>query len=190
MDSSSAEARSTSREPVLASVDIPPRFRNWQLQDYAQAGENARDWMNAKEPWSLYIHGPTGSHKTSLAIALMQRVRVVMRTPVGHFVPGYKAVNTFRNLNNPQTAELLEAWRGTPLLILDDLGKHRNTPNTVEQLLFLLHYRYDWYTPNMRTIVTSQMDLNELGERIDEATARRLDEGMVVELQRPKENSK
>ena len=174
----------------MSSVDIPPRFRDWKYADYGEVGEMARGWMNAKTPWSLYIHGPTGSHKTSLAIAMLQRVRVVMRTPIGRFVPGYKAVNTFRNLNNPQTAELLEAWKSSPLLILDDLGKHRNTPNTVEQLLFLLHYRYDWYTPNLRTIVTSQMDLDELGQRIDEATARRLSEGMVLELQRPDEKEK
>ncbi len=144
-------------------------------------------WLDDLSSWSMFIHGKTGSRKTSLAIATILKYRLMLgEPPIGDFVPAYEAVRIFRSLDNPQTAQRLRKWRATSLLVLDDLGKHRDTPNTVEQLLFLLHYRYDWADDYRRTIVTSQMSLDELGSRIDGATARRLSEGAVLELERPK----
>ncbi|HUX00785.1 MAG TPA: hypothetical protein VMY35_07375, partial [Phycisphaerae bacterium] len=100
----------------------------------------------------------------------------------GNFVTAYAAARTIRNVTNPGTQTVLRTWAASPLLVLDDLGKHRDKPHVIEQLLFLLHERYDWSAPGQKTIVTANMDLDELAERIDPGTARRLGEGMVIEL--------
>jgi len=175
--------------------DIPLRFKVYGLNNFAAAVVKvAEEFLATPGPWwSLYLWGPTGSRKTSLAVAIMLRARHLYDSPrrVGRFVPAYQAVRVIRKVGDPDATKTVAGWRKTRLLLLDDLGKHRDTPHVQEQLLFLLHERYDWWEPVYRTIVTANMSLDELGERIDQATARRLREGRVLKLgiaaTRPKE---
>ena len=140
-------------------------------------------WLEDPDSWCLYLWGATGGRKTTLAAAVLMELR--RRTPSsrrrGLFLPAYTIVRKIRNLET--AAKVLAEWRKEPWLVIDDLGKHRDTPYVHEQLLHLLHERYDWAKPGERTIITANMDLDTLAKRMDPATARRLEEGTVLQLQ-------
>lgn len=143
--------------------------------------------MDNGDRWSMYLWGETGSRKTTLAVATLVDFRRQYRYDgrTGFFAPAHTVARLLRNLGNPAAEQQIGFWRDTCFLILDDLGKHRDTPHVIEQVLFLLHHRYDWWEPGDLTIVTANMDLDELGQRIDPATARRLAEGLVLHLEPP-----
>ena len=160
-----------------------------RLDDFAAPAvrQIGRQFIDNPDCWALYLWGDTGSRKTSLAIALLldERERVQCSTQYGAFLPAYRAVDQLRDFDGGQPRKALHEWQGSPYLILDDLGKHRDTPHVIEQLLFLLHWRYDWQTPGQRTVITANMSLQDLAEFIDPATARRLEEGCVFQMKVP-----
>ena len=170
--------------PLLLNQDIPPRVRGWVLADFSEAvvGGIQREFIDG-EAWCLYLWGATGSRKTSLAAAVLKCMRTT--GTAGLFVPAYRVVKKLRNVGDVQAKHELERWGGVDVLVLDDLGTHRDTPHVLEQLLFLLHRRYDYAR---QTILTANMSLDDVSARINPATARRLEEGLVLHLTAPKEN--
>ena len=168
--------------PPWGHSDIPGRYRRWRLRDFGPAAERIREFLVTDDYPGCYLWGETGGRKTSLAAAALIEARGNRPDRWGDFVTPYCATRTIRAVTDPAMNTVLRTWGATPFLVLDDLGKHRDTPHVIEQLLFLLHERYDWPERAQKTIVTANMDLDELAERIDPGTARRLGEGLVIEL--------
>ena len=176
--------------PPWDNRDIPGRFRRYGLDAFsAQARQAVVEFLGDPACWCLYLWGPTGSRKTTLAAAALIEARRRWGSPQrqGYFVPAYMAAATFRDVGSAFSAPIIASWRQTQLLLLDDLGKHRDTPHLIERLLHLLHERYDW---ERKTIITANMNLSELAARIDEATARRIREGRVIRLTAPRNAEK
>jgi len=172
------------------TTGLPPRFTRWRMKDFSPSLiDAARPFFQAVGCWSLYLWGETGTRKTSFAIASLIHMREHTRTLTGLFLPAYECVRQLRNIHDPMNDAVLARWRKAMWLVFDDLGKHRDTPHIVEQLLFLLHYRYDWHEPGYKTIITANMSLDQLAKTIDPATARRLEEGKVLKLELPQENT-
>lgn len=170
--------------------DLPLRFRRYTLSDAAEPIQKAvMDWIATPDVWSLYLWGGTGGRKTTLATAVLMKLREISQSPQanGKFLPTYRAVRQLRDMTKIQT--VMADWNKTRWLIIDDLGKHRDTPHIIESMLHLLHERYDCADPasGQRTIITANMSLEELATRIDPATARRLEEGTVLHLRGPKD---
>lgn len=151
------------------------------MEEYPGVLERTARVFIAGDAWCLYLWGPTGGRKTSFAAAVLKAIRGDRPTAYGVFLPAYTAIDTMRNIASPVAQARLIDWRKAPVLVLDDLGKHRDTPHATEQMLFLLHYRYDWCEGH-KTIVTSNISLDELAKRIEDATARRFAEGIVLEM--------
>ena len=183
------------REPVLTierplydNHDLPPRFLKYGLDDFAEpvVRHVLERFVNDPDCWSLYLWGDTGSRKTTLGVVLMAHMRAEAKatTRLGDFVATYTAVKVINDVKNPAMRKRVDSWWKSPYLFVDDLGKHRDTPFVKEQLLHMLHYRYDRAVTE-KTIITANMDLAQLGKRIDDATARRLEEGLVVKLTCP-----
>ena len=171
------------KAPPWDNRDLPPRFLAYALSAFsADAQRRVVEFLEGKI-WSLYLHGDTGSRKTSLAVAALveERRRRDSAHCYGEFVPAYEAVERLRDVKNANTLATKRRWQHSPFLVLDDLGKHRDTPHVIEQLLFLVHARYDW---GRTTIVTANMGLDRLAKRIDDATARRLKEGRVLKMEK------
>ncbi len=162
--------------------DIPLRYHKWRHESFGQRIQREiLPFIQDKNIWSLYLHGGTGTKKTSLATAILMYAREAKEHPheqrLGDFVPIYDAVQRLRSLDSLQ--QTMRYWRRSLLLVLDDLGKSRDTPHVKEQLLFVLHARYDGMS---KTIVTANVDLDGLAQHIDGATASRFQEGVVLDL--------
>ena len=60
-----------------------------------------------------------------------------------------------------------------PLLIIDDLGRELNTPHNRSVFYQIVNYRYEHNTP---LVITTNLDVQELCMRYDEAVFSRLAE--------------
>ncbi len=179
----SAAASESMREYRWKHRDIPARYRSWRLKDFSEAVRKAVEPFCRDEAiWSLYLHGGIGTKKSSLAAAVLIRHREAQTPPDdcpqyggGIFLPIYVAAEKFRRFDQMAKTN----WATTKLLVVDDLGKSRETPHLQEQLLHLLHNRYDHVR---KTIVTSNLSLDQLARHIDPATASRFQEGIILDL--------
>ena len=175
--------QTTPQKTVFDNHDLPPRFLRYELGDFSERLRNAAEAVLTNDDcWCVYVWGETGSRKTTFALAMLRwlRAKYKCERKTGEFVPAYQAVQVFRDFETSKPH--IEKWQKAPWLVLDDLGKHRDTPHVIEQLLFLLHWRYDWARPKEKTIITANMSPNELAQRIDPATARRIEEGRIMHL--------
>lgn len=186
--------QSTPSQPTPDNSDIPPRFLRYGLETFPKSlQKEIQSFIEDPSCWCLYLHGETGSRKTTLAAAALVKMREKAGAGparLGMFIPGYRAATVIRNVDSPGTKDFIANLNKTPVLLFDDLGKHRDTPHLTEQILFILHYRYDWNMTDggraRKTILTSNLTLQQLAETIDPATARRIEEGMVIHLEVPK----
>lgn len=203
-------------KPALQHLDIPPRYRRYGLTAFPEATQAAViAWMNSPDCWCLYLYGETNARKSSLAAAALMelrerwweknwrpepepeparlfayipsRNRSVTQIALGVFLPSHEAVHQLRRIDSEAFERCCREWRAARFLVIDDLGKHRDTPHVTEQLLHLIHHRYDYHDPSKgtRLIVTANMDLDTLEQRIDDSTARRLAEGRVIHMTVP-----
>jgi DNA replication protein DnaC len=134
---------------------------------------------------SLFLHGPAGTGKTHLAVALLrEHLKEFESIFPGRFVEVPELLmeirDTFREKAEHSEMELLDRYSCCELLVLDDLGAEKPSEWVTQTLYLLINRRY---TGEKRTIVTSNLSLPQLSERLGDRIVSRL-AGMceVVEL--------
>lgn len=149
------------RRPDVTPRDVVRRLRQWQQTD---------SW--------LWLQGPVGLAKTSLAVALMRAEIEAGRTGVYRTVPRLLA----RLKQSFDGGDSLEALLGelmeVDVLLLDDLGKEKNTDWSREVLFSLVNERY---LRRKRTLVTSNLAWWEVADRMDDAAVADRIRGMAGE---------
>jgi DNA replication protein DnaC len=141
--------------------DLPAEFSSagFVLSKEEFEKRNPEEWAFARA-WSaeqnLYIQGPHGTGKTFLARCILSRC----------FVHGWNvaAISTRRLL---KTADRFDEgkgdyarWCDTRLVLLDDIDKCEPTARRLESLWEFFDRRE---SAGLRTIVTSNLPINELG---------------------------
>ena len=170
-------------------LDVPPKYRAWTLADYSPAVANVLEPFLSGKVWCAYLTGSVGTRKSSLAAAILRRMRKALpgSTPGrsgdgtgcwGEFVTPELfrvAINDFKGIGKQQISD----WKNARLLVIDDLGVLANTAYAQEQQLHLVCRRYDRELP---TIVTSNLSLDELARQLDLRVSSRLQEGILLDL--------
>lgn len=127
------------------------------------AGERAK---------GLMLIGNIGSGKTHLAAAITNTLKAhhikVMFTVVPDLLDELRATYKNDELNEN---DIMDTAKNAPLLILDDLGAHNYTDWTRNKLFSLLNHRMTHLLP---TIITTNLDMNELEEYLGERTTSRI----------------
>lgn len=143
--------------------------------------ELCQAWLDPRRPeisdLSLLITGPVGTGKTFLALALM-RARIeagqaALFLDLGDFLDQIKATfgRAADGSDGPTTAEVLEAPRRVPLLVLDDLGAEYGTAWAESQIFGLLNARWK---AQSATIFTTNHTTETLREHAGERIASRV----------------
>lgn len=131
----------------------------------------------------IYLHGEVGSGKTHIAWALAKRWEEQTGRPplfwnVSELIRSIKSDFNKHPYDQEREEEYIMQHRG--LLFLDDLGAERATDFVADTLYLIVNRRYEEKIP---MIITSNLDLGELSDRVGDRIASRI-AGMseVIEL--------
>lgn len=151
----------------LTFDNLTPRGRSPNRNDqerFAQALAAAREFAQEPGGW-LVFSGPSGCGKTHLAAAVANQ-RIEAGSPA-LFMVVPDLLDHLRAAYRPDSDiaydDLSEQLRGTPLLVLDDLGAQSSTPWASEKLFQLINHRYNARLP---TIITTNLEMAAFDPRL------------------------
>lgn len=125
----------------------------------------SQTFARSPEGW-LVLEGTYGCGKTHLAVAV-GNIRVEQFGDEVLFITAPDLLDYLRTTFNPSAEisydESFDRIRNIPLLILDDLGVENPSGWAKEKLFQLLNYRY---SANLPTVITTNMELDELDPRL------------------------
>jgi DNA replication protein DnaC len=173
-----AENDQRTADTLFAQARIPRNYRSCsfatfkQLNGTATAFKLAQDWSRdlrrgPKPPRGLLLQGTSGVGKTHLAVSIIREASYAKIPSLFVNVPEW--------LNS-----LKDSWEGgapvlSPreftLLVIDDLGAEQGTDWSRDQLYSLINHRQ---TNHLATIVTSNLMVGELRDRLGSPTVSRL----------------
>jgi len=176
-------------------MGIPDRYRGKDLPVTKKA-KYALD--EVKKGNSLFLTGITGSGKTHLAIALMNAwlAENMVASEAGAFCPkGYPvflpAVEllleikaSWREEENARAEsehKIMDKYSCKPLLLIDDLGAEKISEWSRVVVYLLIDRRY---RECRQTIVTSNLSIEGIADKLDARIASRLSEmGSIIEME-------
>lgn len=115
---------------------------------------------------SLYIHGPYGSGKTHLACVIAKRLLNMGRSVFFTSMPNL--VKAYQDAYGGKRSDVFDRAHGCDVLVLDDFGKEKVTPDTLYIAFLLIDGRYAARRPS---VFTSNFSRGMLGSRMAEADA-------------------
>ena len=127
----------------------------------------------------LWLHGPVGTGKTSLAMLVSKAALDAGRTVAIYSLPRLLAEirTTFDEDSAHSYTDLLDRLTGVDLLHIDDVGAEKTSPWVLEQLYALINTRYE---EERAVIITTNLERDDLAEQINERTVSRLEEMCLV----------
>lgn len=146
-------------------------FKNFDSENKERAYGicmRAAEAISNGEKKSVMITGPVGTGKTHLAVAIAQYCM-----EHGVVVKFGNITDLLQNMKRAFTKkdDILPELESVPLLVIDDLGKEVNTEWVQETMYSMLNYRYEHM---LSTVITTNLSMSELQERLGEATVSRL----------------
>lgn len=146
--------------------------RNRQAYDSAMQYANGFDVIRHKERNSMIFFGNTGTGKTHLAAAISNHVIDDKHHPV-MFGTYIEYLDRIRSEFCDNTEHAKYEMKSLPLLVIDDLGKEKQTAWSDQTLFEIINYRYEHRLP---VLITTNLSPDELARRYDKAVISRLHE--------------
>ena len=173
------KATANTAQRLLAESNLGDRFKERTFENfdrkvfpaiYDKALQYAKGFETGLEKAPMFVGNP-GTGKTHLAAAITNYIIGIYGVPVkfGSFVSILESIRRGYGENEDRIEELITV----PLLVLDDLGKEKNTDWAKEKLYEVVNARYE---NNLPIVVTSNESLPRLSEHVGEATVSRLAE--------------
>jgi len=162
-------------ERLLGQARIPRRYRDASLEGLLMpAGDPIRTALErfakeatpGQEPCALVLTGAVGVGKTYAAYAVLHAMVARGLAAVAETVPN--VLDTLRATQlSDKGGDLLRGLQQIPVLLLDDLGAHRDSAFVLERLFMVVNHRYNEMLPTIVTMNGSFADFM----RVDPASA-------------------
>jgi DNA replication protein DnaC len=153
-------------------IEIPTHksFKNFTITKEIEGAINLVNNFLKNELYKkvkgIFFYGPPGTGKTHLSYALLNEINQKTNTfSFAIFVPEF--IQKIRDYYSQGEVELnpINEIAKIPVLLVDDLGAERYTEWVQEQIVQLLDFRY---RNNLSTIITSNLNLKKLEEKVGE----------------------
>lgn len=161
---------------ALEGAGVPNGYRHMTFESWKGRVPGELDRWSGKDRWSVLLYGPTGTGKTHLAVAIVQRCLRAGDQAVMFFVVS-ELVRQLKEEFDTGIRILDGKLRDARLLVLDDVFAERETEWARATILDLLHFRH---AAAAATILTTNLTPGQIGA-LDARTASRLDEGYQVQ---------
>lgn len=153
------------------TVSIPRRFTD---SDYTILPQEIKDCVESVKETrrGIYLWGPVGYGKTYAAYAIHKKLEEM--TVHSTFYTAPEMFDLIRDDYQHKDSFFLDrvlANRG--VLIIDDLGAEKSSEFVSEAVYKIINKRYEEMLP---TIITSNLDLGELAERVGDRISSRIAE--------------
>lgn len=154
----------------LFEIPFDKNFSNFELSEKLEGVINTVNIFLKnelyKKGYGIYFYGNAGSGKTHLSFAILNYIN--QNTEFYSFaiyVPEFiQRIRDYYSQGEVELNPVLEIAK-IPVLLVDDLGAERYTEWVSEQIVQLLDYRY---RNKLSTIITSNLKLNDLKDRVGE----------------------
>jgi hypothetical protein len=160
---------------------LPKRYQQASLNDFSEVQANAiREWLTSPND-GLLVTGKPGAGKTYLAAAIFITVVNARQTSIRF----KRAAQLFQDIRDSygqedvSEEEILADYIKPRFLILDDLGAGSLSDHERRYTLEVIDRRLNAERP---TIITTNLTLAEISERMDERIASRLSEYKLLEF--------
>jgi DNA replication protein DnaC len=163
---------------IMKASAVPEIFINALLDDF----------KFKFEPGSYFIMGTVGTGKSHLAAAMLRDF--IESLPVTkiygeyQFSPGVLPIFTivperlleirssFCEHSTEDERAVISRYSETPFLVLDDLGVEKASEWAMQTLYLIINRRCT--ATNLITVITSNLSLNEIGEKLEDRIASRI----------------
>jgi DNA replication protein DnaC len=162
----------------LSLMGVPDRFLRCRLENFEGKSSHQRRVLAAVSSWlnddsGLFLCGPCGTGKTHLSVSVLLRMK--QKRMDGRFVSVPELLTECRDSfrGDEGLDAVLSKYSDCDCLVLDDLGAENSTPFARETLGNLIDraYRNEQYL-----VVTSNLDLKALSQKLGERTVDRIKE--------------
>lgn len=166
---------------IWETAEVPPKLRRYVLESAPAViadpalGALLRQWQDRDRAW-LWLWGGVGTNKTGLAVSLLMEALAAggsgLYVPMPTFLDRIRATYDRAHTDGgPGETDVMRSAVGVDLLVLDDLGKVPLTAWGREKLFTLVNERD---VHERRTIVTTNLAPDQLGEHVGDATLDRI----------------
>lgn len=156
-------------------------------ENYIQASGVPKIFLSVKLPIdyekhiSLFITGACGTGKTYKAVSLLKGYAISLPCP--DFILPFKNLPIFITVPellmkirscfsvNECEETIVRRYSDCPLLVLDDLGIEKTSDWSLQTLYIILNNRY---SEQLQTIITSNLTIDEIGEKMGDRIASRI----------------
>lgn len=162
----------------LPKKQLGQNFENFQVRKGTESALKAAKIFVDKFPnivHGLLLIGPCGSGKTHIAAAIANEI-----LNKGYSVKFITALEIFEQtrssygISGVSEASIINPIKTCKLLIIDDIGVSSPTEWNKSLLQSIIDYRMNYENP---TVLTTNLNMSELKERLDPRTYDRLSEG-------------
>jgi DNA replication protein DnaC len=177
---------------IMTQRGVPKRYLGASLNDFS------KDFRYQLKPDSgVYLWGPPGAGKTHFMAANL-RDQILKTEPMeGQYATAYdekqksysvpfasgfplyisvpelllKLRGTFKNSSRLDESEIIENYSEVKVLYLDDLGVEKVSDWALQTLYLIIDRRY---SEMLRTVISSNLSLDQLADHLDDRIASRI----------------
>lgn len=137
-------------------------------------------WGLCEKEESLFLHGPPGTGKTHLAVALLKDRGARWESFITFASLLMELRNSFKDSAEKSEWKIIKHYSSVCPFVLDDLGAEKTSEFALQSLYIIIDNRYSGMYP---TIITSNLSVDEIADKVGDRIASRI-AGMckVIEL--------
>lgn len=174
------------KKTALAYCGVSPKYLQCRFDSFIGGDKTVQILRSlSKTDDSIVLTGQTGCGKTHLAIALLAEYPCIDATdPVFITVPELllKIRTCFSTKATLTEEELINNYASCEVLVLDDLGAEKESDFVIVTLYLIIDRRNRY---GRKTIITTNLSLSEIEEKLGARIASRLSEMKIIKINMP-----